>query len=139
MSETWVDGFIGDWALDPATCDFQQGDPPLSGRMRIERQGDDLRFDIELVDATGDADRRSFLTRPDGRAEVFDGGDLADALTTRAPVRDVLETAASYRGIERMIVQRSLSVDLSSMTVVQTVILPDRSELVNTSVYRRIH
>ncbi len=138
MSETpGLDRFFGDWILDPASCRYEQGEPPVSGGYTISRLGDDIAFDIAWTDAGGEAHRHSFVSRPEGRPEPFKGGELADAMTTCAPVEGVLETRASYQGRDRMVVVRTLSVDGMSMEVVQTVTLPDLTEVSNRAVYAR--
>ncbi|MEO1014439.1 MAG: hypothetical protein AAFX08_04545 [Pseudomonadota bacterium] len=132
-----IEGFLGEWILDPSSCRYEQGEPPKSGRYVISRLGDDLAFRMEWIDADGAAHEQSFVSRPDGRPEVFNGGDLADALTTTTPAEGVLETRASYRGQDRMTALRTLSVDGMSMEVIQTVTLPDLSEVSNRAVYGR--
>lgn len=136
-----LEGFLGDWRLDVEASEFGQGDPPLSGRMQISRLGEDLVFEIAWEDGTdreGARHEERLVARPDGRPEAFNGADLADALATRSPTAGVLETVASWRGTDRMSVVRTLSLDAMSMFVVQTVTLPDATEVTNRSVYRRL-
>ena len=44
MSEKLYRRFIGHWELDPASCDYKQGDPPKTGTYVIREDGDDLIF-----------------------------------------------------------------------------------------------
>ena len=134
-----TDPFLGEWRLDPSASDFEQGPAPRAGAQAIAMRGEDLVIELAWDDADGASHSETLVTRPDGRAEAFAGGDLADALTTRIVARGVLETTASYRGRERMSVIRTLSVDASSMTVVQTVALPDQTRPTNRAVSRRVH
>ncbi|MEM1397209.1 MAG: hypothetical protein AAGH38_07145 [Pseudomonadota bacterium] len=136
--DAWIDPFIGEWVLDAASATFHQGETPTSGKQVIARVGADLNFSIELSYEAAATEKNRLVSRPDGRPEVFNGGDLADAIVTRLPTRGVLETVASYKGVERMSVTRSLSVDGMSMIVKQTVTLPDQTQVANEATYHRL-
>jgi hypothetical protein len=129
--------FLGHWILDPASCRYEQGEPPRSGSYRIDEDEGRLVFTIDWVDAEGEAQQISFSGRPDGEPEPFAGGDLADALAVTAVSPRELTSSAFYRGVERMTAQRQLDATGAAMRVVQLVRLPDGTKLLNTSIYRR--
>jgi hypothetical protein len=130
-------GFLGTWILDPATCDYEQGEPPLAGTYRIDDVDGTLHFHVEWTAADGSRDEVRFQGVPDGRPEPFPGGDLADALTVRAVSPREPTSAASYQGVERMIAQRQLDATGGAMRVIQVVRFPDGTRLTNVAIYRR--
>ncbi|MCK5800145.1 MAG: hypothetical protein KAI47_23305 [Deltaproteobacteria bacterium] len=129
--------FLGLWLLDPASCDYEQGDPPRAGSYRIEEREGRLLFTLTWVDAVGLDGHASFSGLPDGRHEDFDGGDLADALSVEAVSARELTSAAYYKGVERMTTQCQLDELGMAMRVLKLVRLPDGTRLLDTNVYRR--
>ncbi|MCB9592332.1 MAG: hypothetical protein H6719_06340 [Sandaracinaceae bacterium] len=127
--------FLGTWALEPESCQYEQGDPPRSGLYRIEAHDGRLHFSITWEDAAGASHAVSFSGTPDGEPEPFDGGDLADALVIRAVSERELVSSALYRGVERMVAQRQLDDSRTAMRVVQVVRLPDGTSPANVAIY----
>lgn len=130
--------FLGTWMLIPDSCDYQQGEPPSAGRYRIEERDGELGFRIEWTDAAGAEHEVSFSGTPDGEPRPFAGGDLADALSIEAASQRELNTAAYFRGAQRMVAQRQLDDTRMAMRVTQLVRFPDGSSLANLAVYRRL-
>ncbi len=138
VSRPIYSGFLGKWALDVESCDYEQGDAPLSGSYEISEEGDRLTFRMQWVDAEGEPHDMSFGGIPDGEPVPFAGGDLADALSITAASSDRLNSSAFLKGTELMIATRSLSADGRTMHITQTVRLPDGSEPTNRSTYHRV-
>ena len=136
MSQLLHDRFLGEWALDPASCKYEQGDPPVSGRDIILEVDGNLVFDMAWTDKAGQSHTASFSGKPDGQPAPFDGTDLVDSFTITVENRSELSTAASLKGETLMQATRTL-IDDDTMRVVQTVYLPDGSAPSNQSVYYR--
>lgn len=131
-------GFLATWHLVPASCQYEQGDPPRSGTYRIAEEGDELVFDIEWVDAEGREQSVSFRGVPDGEPVPFDGGALADSFSVTAVSERDLRSSAFKNGKELMVAQRQLDPTGEAMRVVQVVRLPDGTAPANVAVYRRV-
>jgi len=130
-------GFLGTWVLDPTTCDYQQGEPPLAGTYRIVESEGRLEFTIEWVDAENARQEVKFSGMPDGKPVPFAGGDLADALSVTAVSARELRSSAFWKGTERMVAQRQLDESGVAMRVTQVVYLPDGVRLANVALYRK--
>jgi hypothetical protein len=129
--------FLGTWILDPGSCRYEQGEPPLAGSYRIEEVGGRLHFQMEWTAADGSSHQVRFSGVPDGRREPFAGGELADALSVHAVSPRELTSAAYHGGVERMVAQRQLNAGGNAMRVIQLVRFLDGSSLANVSVYLR--
>ncbi len=129
--------FLGSWALDVDSCDFEQGDPPQTASYRISEDGDELVFEVDWIDVSGEAHHVSFRARPDGSLQPFKGGVLADSLSVTAVSESALHSSAYLNGVELMIAQRTLSNIGGAMHLVQTVKLPDGTTPTNRSTYHR--
>lgn len=129
--------FLGTWILMPETCDYQQGDPPRSGRYEIDEDEGELVFTIAWEDQEGNAEKASFRSVPDGSRRPFAGGELADELSVTAISPRELNSAAFYKGEERMVAQRQLDDTKNAMRVTQVVRFPDGESLANIAIYRR--
>jgi len=130
-------GFLGIWVLDPTTCDYQQGEPPLAGTYLIEESGGRLAFTIEWVDADDARHEVKFSGVPDGQPVPFAGGDLADAMSVTAVSARELRSSAFWKGAEHMVAQRQLDETRMAMRVTQVVYLPDGIRLANVALYRK--
>lgn len=131
-----AEGFIGTWILDPSTCNFDLGNPPLGGRYTIAWAGQGLRVTMKWTDSSGQVVSDAFEAIPDGRAYPGTGG-LVQALTMQLAADDVLDTVA-YHGEEvLMITRRVLSQDRQTMTVLMSGKKADGSTWENRAVYRR--
>jgi hypothetical protein len=129
--------FIGSWILDPASCQYQQGDPPKAGSYRIEEEGEQLSFAMQWIDSAGENHEARFSGPYDGTKVSFAGGDLADELCIEVVSERELNSEAYYRGKRRMVAQRQLDETLTAMRISQVVFLPDGSHLANVSLYRK--
>ena len=132
------DQFLGTWRLLPDTCEYQQGDPPRAGTYVITEQQGLLHFKIAWTDAEGTAHEHEFSGPPNGQAEPFAGGDLADSLSIEVVSPRELNTTAFYQGRARMIAQRQLDETGGAMRLVQQIRFPDDTTLSNISVYSRV-
>lgn len=137
MTKPMHSRFLGQWILDVDLCDYEQGEPPKSGSYRIEQKGDALVFHMSWVDAVDELNNMSFQGKPDGVPEPFDGGPLADALSITSPSEHRLDSFAFRDGEILMVATRRLSEDGLTMTIEQTVNLPDGTSPSNRSIYRK--
>lgn len=129
--------FLGTWVLIPESCEFGQGDPPVSGLYRIEERGDQLVFRIDWTDGSGEHHHVELAGRPDGVPVPFAGGDAVDALSIEAVSPRELRSSGYWRGEELMVAQRQLDDTGMAMRVTQVVRFLDGTRLANVSVYRR--
>lgn len=129
--------FLGAWQLIPASCVYEQGEPPRSGSYEISEDGATLVFSMRWEDAMGEHHHLSFSGRPDGEAAPYEAGELADSLSVSAVSTRELNTSAYLRGEEIMVAQRQLDDTLMAMRITQVVRLVGGTSLFNTSVYRR--
>ena len=130
--------FLGAWALDRDTCNYEQGSPPRSGRETISLEGEDIVLDMQWIDAEGNQLSAQFRGRSDGAPVAFAGGPLADSLCLAAPTQDALTISAFRDGILIMLAERTLSRDGLTMHVHQKVYLPDGTAPSNHADYRRV-
>lgn len=128
--------FLASWDLDPASCKYEQGDPPASGNHTIREEGGKLVFDMAWTDASGQNHTASFSGRPDGAAMPFKGTDLVDSFSISAESRSELNSSAFLKGEKLMHAARTL-IDDETMRIVQTVYLPDGTAPANRAVYYR--
>jgi hypothetical protein len=128
--------FLGAWKLDPASCNYGQGEPPASGCYVIREADGELVFDMSWTDQAGTAHEASFSGRPDGVAVPFKGTDLVDSFSITAENPSELNSTAFLKGETLMHAARTL-IDDDTMRIVQTVYLPDGTAPSNRSVYYR--
>ena len=126
--------FLGRWELDPASCQYEQGDAPASGEYTIREEGSVLVFDMAWTDKSGNTHSASFSGMPDGVAVPFEGTDLIDSFAITAESPSELNSSAYLKGEKLMQATRTLIND-ETMRIVQTVYLPDGSAPSNRSVY----
>ena len=117
--------FLGDWALLPESCVYEQGDAPAAGSYSIAEGDGGLVFTMHWTDAEGEQHNYSFTSVADGKSHPFDGGALAVALSVTAKSALELNSAAFKDGRELMLATRTLSADGLFMDVKQSVRLPD--------------
>ena len=129
--------FLGTWALDPASCCYEQGPPPRSAIYHIAQEHDDIVFTMSWVDADGEEHKMSFRGPPDGRHVPFEGGQMADAMSIDAFSERELNTSAYLNRLELMVAERILSEDGATMEIRQRVMLADGTRPTNTSTYVR--
>lgn len=144
-------GFLGSWILDTSSCKFEQGDAPQAGSYQVVEQAAlsetsstkaqtvSLLFRTQWIDSEGTSQSAEFSGVPDGTPAPFNGGDLADALTVSIVSRRELNSAAFYKGQERMTVSRQLDDTSGALRLIQTVKLPNGERPTNISIYRRAH
>ena len=126
--------FLGEWALDPHSCKYDQGEAPASGTYTIREEGDELVFDMAWTDKAGESHSASFRGKPDGKAVPFKGTDLVDSFSITLEGGSELNSAAFLNGEKLMQATRTL-IDDETMRIVQTVYLPDGTVPANRSVY----
>lgn len=141
-------GFLGSWILDTSSCEFEQGDAPQAGSYSIVEQAPlsgssaqsiSLMFRTQWIDSEGTSQSAEFSGIPDGEPVPFNGGDLADALSVTIVSRRELNSAAFYKGHERMTVSRQLDDTGGALRLIQAVKLPNGEKPTNISIYRRAH
>ncbi|MCK0070985.1 MULTISPECIES: hypothetical protein [Kordiimonas] len=132
-------GFLGEWILDPDSCEYEQGEPPVTGYYAIHQNGEELEFKMAWVDTEGEQHAHSFRCKPDGHQYKFAGGDLADAISVTATSENTLDSSAFYRDQERMMAYRTLVNGGTEMEVVQKVNLPGGGAPSNFARYVRKH
>jgi len=129
--------FLGTWVLMPETCEYEQGDAPVSGLYRIEERDGQLAFAIDWTGADGAHHHVEFAGSPDGLPVPFAGGDAVDALSVKAVSARELRSAGYWQGEELMVAQRQLDETGTAMRVTQVIRFLDGTRLANVSVYRR--
>lgn len=129
--------FLGQWVLDTATCQYEQGDPPKFESHTLYLDGDHLMIDITRTDADGEIHNLSFRTRVDGVREAFDGGPLADEISATLNEDAELALSAWRVGVELMFAERRITGDGSTMELYQQVNLPNGASPSNTATFRR--
>ncbi len=127
--------FLGTWTLDPASCEYDQSEPPRHSTYRIEQVGASLTFTVHWVDAEDRQHRMSFSGVPNGERVPFDGGELADALSVSAVSERELNTSAFREGRELMVAQRQLDDTGQAMRITQVVRFVDGTFAANVGVY----
>ncbi|MBU2534175.1 MAG: hypothetical protein KKB37_15650 [Alphaproteobacteria bacterium] len=130
-------GFLGTWLLDPASCVFEQGDPPRAAVHRITLEGDELVITMNWTEASGETGHAAFRVPADGTPVPFSAGPLADMLRLSSMSTSELTLSASCNGLELMTAKRVLASDGRSLALTQTVHLPDFSAPTNTATYAR--
>lgn len=130
--------FLGDWALDPTSCRYEQGAAPKTGRERISLEGDEIVFAMDWTDSEGNILSAVFRGRPDGTPVPFEGGPLADSICLAAPTVGALTISAFRDGMLIMVADRTLSRDGAIMHLHQKVYLPDGTAPSNHADYRRV-
>ena len=118
-------GFLGVWDLIPESCQYEQGDPPISGSYEIVQIGEKLEFNMRWTEENGQIQEASFQGKPDGEMIPFAGGELADALSITLVSSRELNSSAFYQGKELMTAQRQLDDSGEAMRITQVVRLPD--------------
>ncbi|MGH1420058.1 MAG: hypothetical protein ACRBCJ_14480 [Hyphomicrobiaceae bacterium] len=137
MADPIYSKFLGTWVLDAPSCLYEQGAPPRSETHRIDLDGEELVFNMDWVDATGEAHHASFRAKPDGSHIPFDAGPLADTLCVRAKSETELNSSALRDGVELMVAERTLSGSGTTMHFLQKVNLPDGTSPTNRATYHR--
>jgi hypothetical protein len=130
-------GFLGTWVLIPESCSFEQGDPPRSGRYRIQEHDGQLVFTIEWTAADGTSDRVELTGTPDGQPRPFAGGKAIDSMAIDLVSDRDLRTRGYWQGEELMVAQYQLDDTRSAMRVTQLLRFPDGSRMANVSIYRK--
>ena len=138
MTDPIYQNFLGHWILDPASCDYEQGEPPRADRHLIEAAGGDLVITMDSTDASGETHHASFRAPANGQEIPFNGGPLADTLCLTAPSPSELTLSASCDGLELMTATRTLDADGTTLHLVQTVHLPDFTAPTNRGTYRKV-
>ncbi|WP_321343871.1 hypothetical protein [Breoghania sp.] len=134
-----IEPFLGDWILDIDESDYEQGEPPQSGSCGISTDGMRLVFTMVTVDSKGERIEAELKGVPDGRPKKMEESGLIDAMVLFARPDGALVSEARRGGAALMTAVRKLSDDASTMTITQTVYLPDETSVVDTTVYRRAH
>lgn len=129
--------FLGSWILDVEACDYEQGEPAQGGSYAIEADDLGLTFHMRWIDATGEEHAVSFTGQPGTQETALKQSGLADALLLYLEKEGGLVSEARRDGTVLMRAVRRLSDNNATMTIEQTVHLPDGSTSTNTMVYRR--
>lgn len=129
--------FLGTWILDVDGSSFEQGTPPRAGSCSIEADGLKITFHMLQLDAEGETGEASFSGVPDGRPVSLGESGLADTLVLYLTPDGELVSEARRGGAALMSAARAVSQDGATMTIRQTVHLPDGTSATDTAVYRR--
>ena len=130
-------GFLGVWTLDPASCVYEQSEPPAEATYLISLDGEQLVFAMHWVDAQGESHQMQFSGPPNGKPMPFAGGELADSLVVRALSERELTTSAYSKGEELMVAQRQLDETGTAMRITQIVRFSNGYSESNVGVYRK--
>ncbi|ADZ68799.1 hypothetical protein [Polymorphum gilvum] len=131
--------FLGTWILDVEESDFQHGEPPRSATLRIEDEFGMVRFTMSQVTSDGETVTDSFSALPDGPETPLGKSGLVDAMRLVFQGPRNLVSEARRGGVTLMKADRELSEDGRTLTVTQTVHVPDVASYTNVSLYRRAH
>lgn len=129
--------FLGSWILDTDASDYEQGDPAQSGSYRIEADDLGLTFHMRWIDSDDEEQAVSFTGQPGTKEIALGKSGLADALVLYLEKEGGLISEARRQGTVIMRAVRRLSDNGATLTIEQTVHLPDDTTLTNTMVYRR--
>ena len=138
MADPIHQNFLGLWVLDPASCDYEQGEPPRADRHLIEADGGDLVITMDTTDADGETHHAAIRAPANGQEIPFNGGPLADTLCLTAPSPRELSLSASCDGLGLMTATRTLDADGITLHLVQTVHLPDFTAPANRGTYHKV-
>jgi len=128
--------FFGSWELDPASCKYEVGKPPLSGRYDIAPQGDLLKFTLSWSDAERPY-QMEFTALPDGEPHPFENPALADTMTVGYKGDNLLESWNHKDETCLGYLKRELIGDGNKMMVSQEVETAG-GKVVNRSIYNRL-
>ncbi|MEL6347754.1 MAG: hypothetical protein AAFV53_31905 [Myxococcota bacterium] len=136
MDDVSLRWFLGTWILDPASCDYQVGVPPQSGRYRLSLHNDGVWFAIDWVDADGQSHQIGFSMKPDGeRHPVASEAGQEMSLTV---VDDWTLDSAIWRGATRIhYARRVVNADTQRMQVTQIFLTAEGEEATNIAAYQR--
>jgi hypothetical protein len=129
------DPFLGTWALDPETLNYQHGRPGLRAVYKIEPSPEGLTFILDADDADGKRMNVTYGGHLDGRDQPIPGTDAALVLT-RFDQNNIESTLKrSGKIVDRW--TREILPDRNTMRIVQHGLKPDGSAFRNTGLYRR--
>ena len=131
-----LEKFLGQWVLDVASCEYEQGDPPKYERHHLRIDGEELIIEMNRTDADDQIHNLTFITRVNGERTPFNGGPLADEVSATLNGNE-LSVSAWRAGVELMFAERRISDDGSRMDLYQQVNLPDGSSPSNQAIFRR--
>ncbi|MEO1282717.1 MAG: hypothetical protein AAFV69_13385, partial [Pseudomonadota bacterium] len=109
MSKPIFERFLGTWVLDPATCQYEQGPPPVSATYHFASEKGEAVITMSWSDADAETHSMTFNGPTDGTLVPFNGGQLADALSIEAPTELELHSSAYLHQLELMTAKRTLS------------------------------
>lgn len=132
-----IEPFLGTWILDVEASAYEQSAPLKAASMRIETEGPRLVFHMLTLDGEGETVETEFKGIPNGRPTKLDESGLVDAMVLFVTPEGALVSEARRGGAALMSAVRTLSQDQRTMTITQTVHLPDETSPVDTTVYRR--
>lgn len=124
--------------MDTATCQYEQGDPPLHENHTLRMDGEYLVIEMNRTDAGGEVHNLTFRTTVDGVREPFEGGPLADEISAAVTENGELSLSAWRAGVELMFAERRITGDGSKMDLYQQVNLPDGTSPSNQATFRRV-
>lgn len=130
------DMYIGEWALIPELCQYQEGHAPSSAHYSISLKDQDVSFSIDWVDMKEKHHSLKFGGPFDGSIQPLNGGKSEISFTRVDKMR--MDSSTYHDGFEAMYVHRKVSQD-GNLMVVMTVHNHDNdSSTRNFQVYRRV-
>ena len=132
------DLFTGTWIMDTSENQYEQGNPPQSGRYVISANDDgSYHFHVDWETVDGQAMHTEFDGMPDGVHYPYENPLVADSVSfTRVDDR-TLDSETIRAGQVIAHARRVLAADGQTMEVFQSGPLPDGGEFTNRSLYRR--
>ncbi|MBF9035411.1 hypothetical protein HKCCE2091_14285 [Rhodobacterales bacterium HKCCE2091] len=128
--------WLGVWDLVPELCHYDIGQPPVSGRYAIDRDGAQIRFTIDWTDADGQSFHTGFAAPADGTMVESDAPGV-ESFSVTAESDRVLSSEARMAGNRSQIATRRVSADGTTMSVLMRLPTPDGGENSVFQVYRR--
>lgn len=127
--------YEGSWDLVPDLSHYDKGTPPVSGRYVITQTGDEIRFQIDLLDADGTTHQIDFKGVADGA--IRPAGEEGIKASFHRKGKAMLESRAYQAGQEVSYAFRRASADGALLSVVQFFKHPDGTRSVRLQTYRR--
>ncbi|WP_068313041.1 hypothetical protein [Polycladidibacter hongkongensis] len=135
--DTRLEPFLGTWILDPDLSDYEQGEIPLGGSLKIVARGDEVGFFMKTVEGSGETIEANFSAIADGIDRPMPENPFADTLSLEFQPGPSLNSEAKKGGLSIMSAKRTLDDTGTKLMVEQTVHLLDAGSFTNLAVYVR--
>jgi hypothetical protein len=105
-----ADTEVGTWKLNPAKSKYDPGPGPKSSTVKIEAQGDGIKYTSDGVDAEGNSVHVEFSAKYDGKDNPVTGSPTADTIALKRidanTTEGVTKKAGKVVGTARAVVSK---------------------------------